>query len=519
MKIVHDTTIVTPVSDTPRTLHRHSLVFDDGRVVEMGPAAEFRERVDSGRFDEVIAGQRHVVIPGLVNTHHHLYQSLTRCLPEAQNERLFNWLIKLYPYWRHLDYEAVNVAAQVSIAELLLHGCTTTSDHFYMLPPGSDVRMEAVLDAADQLGIRLHLCRGSMTLGASRGGLPPDDCVEAGQDVLADCRRVLERYHDATDYALRRIDLAPCSPFNCTREVLRDTAELARAHDNVLLHTHLAETLDEQQYCLDRYGCRPVQLVADLDFLGPDVYLAHCVHLNSEEIELLAETGTGVSHNPSSNLRLGSGIAPIRKLINAGLRVGLGVDGSSSNDGGNLLGEARQALFGARALQALEKGTEARRHEGTKERDEGTEASGPAKDEQTETREQTERNERTRDEPWASASAAHPTTNDADPLMPVADAFKLATIGGASCLNRPVLGHLNPGAAADFAMFRKDDIALAGAIEQDPLAALVLCAAPRADRVYVAGREVVRDGHIVALDERKLAERMNEIVGARFCSA
>ena len=478
MKIVHDTTIITPVGDTPRTLHRHSLVFDDGRVVELGPAAELRERVDSGRFDEVIAGQRHVVIPGLVNTHHHLYQSLTRCLPEAQNERLFNWLIKLYPYWRHLDYEAVKIAAQVSIAELLLYGCTTTSDHFYMLPPGTDVKMEAVFDAADQLGIRLHLCRGSMTLGESRGGLPPDDCVEAEQEVLADCRRVLERYHDATDYALRRIDLAPCSPFNCTREVLRDTAELARAHDHVLLHTHLAETLDEQDYCLDHYGCRPVQLLADLDFLGPDVYLAHCVHLNQEEIELLAETGTGVSHNPSSNMRLGSGVAAIRRLLDAGVRVGLGVDGSSSNDGSNLLSEARQALFGARVLQALQNATKRRS-------DEATEGGDREK---------------------------------ADPLMPVADAFKLATIGGASCLNRPVLGHLNPGATADFAMFRRDDIALAGAIEQDPLAALVLCAAPRADRVYVAGCEVVRDGHIVALDEHKLAERLNEIVAARFRS-
>ncbi len=506
MQIVHDATVITPDGNAVRTLAGHSLVFDAERVIELGPAAQFQPRVDSGEFTEVIAGRRYVVIPGLVNTHHHLYQSLTRCVPRVQNARLFDWLVGLYPYWRHLDYEAVNIAAKVSIAELLLHGCTTTSDHFYMVPRGSDMRMEAVLDAAEELGIRIHLCRGSMTLGQSGGGLPPDDCVEDDEDVLADCRRMLEKHHDATDYALRRIDLAPCSPFNCTRELLRDTVHLARAHENVLLHTHLAETLDEECFCLERYGCRPVQFLANLDFLGPDVYLAHCVHLNDAEIGLLASTGTGVSHNPSSNMRLGSGIAPIRRLLDAGVRVGLGVDGSSSNDGGNLLGEARQALLGARVLQAWEEGTETRRHEGTRGR--AGEAKRPGKQGQS-----------ANEEPRASARAAHQTVTDANPLMPVTDAFKLATLGGAACLNRPVLGHLNPGAAADFALFRTDDVALAGALAHDPLAALVLCAAPRADRVYVAGREVVHDSRIVALDEARLAERMNEIVAARFRSA
>jgi len=471
VKIVHNTTVITPSGHALRTLHNHSLVFDDCRVVALGPAADFQPRVAAGEFDEVIAGQRHLVIPGLVNTHHHLYQSLTRCLPTALNERLFDWLLKLYDRWRHLDYEAVNVAAKVSIAELLLHGCTTTSDHFYMFPRGGDVKMEAVLDAAEQLGIRLHLCRGAMTLGQSRGGLPPDDCVEDDQAVLADCQRVLDAYHDTSDYALRRIDLAPCSPFNCTRELLRDTVVLARERDGVLLHTHLAETLDEERYCLEHYGCRPVQFLADLDFLGPDVYLAHCIHVNDDEIGLLAKTNTGVSHNPTSNLRLGSGIAPIRKLLAAGVRVGLGVDGSSSNDGGNLLGEARQALLVARTPGAMPKPAEGGRGH----------ASG-----------------------------------DAGQLFPVADAFRLATVGGAACLNRPVLGHLNPGAAADFAMFRVDDIALAGAFAQDPLAARILCAAPRADRVYIAGRQVVHDGRITAFDEGKLAEQLNELVAARF---
>ena len=495
MKIVHKTTIITPSGDALRTLHNHSLVFDDCRVVELGPATDFQPRIAAGEFDQVIAGERYLVIPGLVNTHHHLYQSLTRCLPAAQNERLFDWLLKLYDRWRHLDYEAVNVAAKVSIAELLLHGCTTTSDHFYMFPRGGDVKIEAVLDAAEEFGIRLHLCRGAMTLGQSRGGLPPDDCVEDDQDVLADCQRVLDAYHDTSDYALRRIDLAPCSPFNCTRELLRDTVVLARERDGVLLHTHLAETLDEERYCLERYNCRPLQFLADLNFLGPDVYLAHCVHLNDDEIGLLAKTSTGVSHNPSSNLRLGSGIAPIRKLLAAGVRVGLGVDGSSSNDGGNLLGEAKQALLAARTPAAVPKSAEGRVPcPSPLKAGAGMPGTMPKS---------------------AGGGSGH-ASGDAGQLFPVADAFKLATVGGAACLNRPVLGHLNPGAAADFAMFRADDIALAGAIAQDPLAALILCAAPRADRVYIAGREVVRDGCITALDENSLAEQLNELVAARF---
>ncbi len=474
MKLIHNTTIITPDGDGVATLRGHSLAFDQTRVVARGPAEQFTPRIDAGEFDEVIDGRRHLVIPGLVNTHHHLYQSLTRCLPAVQDEHLFDWLLGLYQRWRHLDYAAVNVGAKISIAELLLHGCTTTSDHNYMVPRDSDVKMEAVLDAAEELGIRIHLCRGSMTLGRSRGGLPPDDCVEDDAAVLADCQRMLDTYHDASDYALRRIDLAPCSPFNCTRELLRDTVILARQRGGVLLHTHLAETLDEQRYCLERYGCRPVRFLEDLEFLGPDVYLAHCVWLSDEEIELFARSQTGVSHNPTSNMRLGSGIAPVEKMLAAGVRVGLGVDGSSSNDGGNLLGEIKQALLSARVRGMV----------------------GPP--------------ERVQEEPIA------PPVGDGGPLLPVAAAFRIATVGGAACLNRPVLGHLNRGAAADIAMFRADDLALAGAVAQDPLAALVLCAPPRADRVFVAGREVVRDGRLVSCDQTALAERMNDLVAARF---
>ena len=482
--IIHDGTIISPVGSAVQALRHHSLVFEQGRVTELAPAPDFERRVSEGAFREIVRADRYLVMPGLVNSHHHLYQSLTRCVPAAQNERLFNWLLKLYERWRHVDYRAVNLASKVSIAELLLHGCTTTSDHFYMFPRGSDVRLEAVLDAAAELGLRIHLCRGSMSLGQSGGGLPPDDCVERDADVLADCGRVIDAYHDPRPYALRRIDLAPCSPFNVTRELLRDTRVMARER-GVLLHTHLAETLDEERYCLDKFGCRPAQYLADLDWLGPDVYLAHCVCLNHAEIRLLAQTQTAVTLCPASNMRLGSGVPPIDRMIAEGVRLGLGVDGSSSNDAGNLLAEAKRALLIARVQQ--KRATERRSDEAT-ERDGAVEL--PVG----------------RDDPNGS-------------LLPVAEAFKLATIGGAACLHREELGHLNPGAAADFAMFRADDIALAGAVVQDPAAALILCDAPRAERVYVAGREVVRDGRIVALDQTALGAEFNDLVAARFAEA
>lgn len=494
--IIHDTTVMATAADPVAVRQAHSLVFDGGRITELAPAADFAARIAAGEFAEVIRGDRCLVVPGLVNTHHHLYQSLTRCLPATQDARLFDWLLGLYERWRHLDHHAVKLAAKISIAELLLHGCTTTSDHFYMLPPASDVRLEAVLEAAADLGIRLHLCRGSMTLGHSAGGLPPDDCVERDADVLADCQRVIDAYHDPRPYSMRRIDLAPCSPFNVTRELLRDTRTLARER-GVLLHTHLAETLEEEAYCLDRFGSRPVRYLADLDWLGPDVYLAHCVHVNDDEIALLARTRTGVSHNPTSNMRLGSGIAPLARLLAAGVPVGLGVDGSSSNDGGNLLAAAKLALLSARVLPTLKHATP------------GNVAAGLRTGRETPMTPQTT---------GESPPTTHPAPRSA-PLMPVAAAFHLATLGGAACLHRNELGHLNPGAAADFAMFRSDDIALAGAVPHDPLAALVLCDAPRADRVFVAGREVVRDGRLIGTDESALSAEFNALVAARFTAA
>jgi len=448
--LIHNTTIITCVDGEPQVLSDHDILIDGPVITAVRPTGV----IEPGKADETIEADRYLVIPGLVNTHHHLYQTLTRGLKAVQDVSLFTWLTELYKRWQHVDYHAVKTAAKVSIAEMLLSGCTTTSDHFYLFPEGSDVRLEAVLEAAEELGMRIHACRGSMTVGQSMGGLPPDNCTERDDSVLEDCRRAVEQFHDAGEHSMRRIDLAPCSPFNVSPELFRDTRELARSL-GVLLHTHAAETKDEEKYCLDRFGVRPIAYLHEHGWLGPDVYLAHCVHLSDDEIKLIAQTQTGVSYCPCSNMRLASGIPPIQQLIEQGAKVGIGVDGSSSNDGGNVLAEARQALL----LQRL---------------------------------------------------------NGSAQQFKVADAFKLATIGGASCLNRPTLGHIAPGASADLALYRRDDIAFAGAVEQDPLAALILCHAPRADKVIVNGKIIVNDSRLVHVDETELAAELNQIVRAKF---
>jgi cytosine/adenosine deaminase-related metal-dependent hydrolase len=426
----------------------HALAIQSGRA----------PRTDTAPSDDlaIIDGRDCLVIPGLINTHHHLFQSLTRCAPHVQNACLFDWLVGLYPRWQHLTYDALRQAAMVSIAELLLNGCTTTSDHMYLFPPVGDVAAEAVLEAAEVLGIRIHFCRGSMTLGRSAGGLPPDECVETDERALADSVRVIDRFHDPSPLAMRQINLAPCAPFNITPELLDQTRDLA-AERGVLLHTHIAETRDEERYCLERFGVRPVEYLRQHRWLGPNVYLAHCVHLNDAEIRLLAETSTGVAHCPCSNMRLGSGIAPVRKMLDAGIRVGLAVDGGSSNDAGNLLAEARQALL----LQRV-----------------------------------------------ANGAAA----------MSPADAFRLATIGGAAVLGRPKLGRIEPGFAADLVFYDVNDVALAGAVAQDPLGALILCHPPRPRQVIITGQTVAQDGHLVRSDEARLTADFNQVVGRQFTS-
>jgi len=451
---VENATVITCRGDEPELLADHSLVFEGGVITELGPAGEIEAALRDEPNVERINGRHHLVVPGLVNTHHHLYQSLTRCFPGAQDAGLFDWLAALYTRWRRVTHESVKLAAQVSIAELLLSGCSTTSDHFYMFPQGSDARLESVLEAAADLGIRIHACRGSMSLGQSRGGMPPDDCTQTETDILQDCERVVNAYHDPDPLAMRRIDLAPCSPFSVSPELLKDTARYARSR-KLLLHTHAAETLDEEEYCRSQFGMRPIQYLLEHGWLRSDVYLAHCVQLNEQDIADLASTHTGIVHCPCSNMRLGSGIAPVAKLLNSGAKVSVAVDGSSSNDGSQLLAEARQALM----LQRVTAGAGAFR---------------------------------------------------------AADAFKLVTTGAAAVLNRDVLGKLQPGFAADLAMFRTDDIALAGAVAQDPLAALVLCHAGRADRVIVNGKTVVHNGQLANHDERKLAADLNQVVRQAF---
>ncbi|MCB9851182.1 MAG: 8-oxoguanine deaminase [Phycisphaerales bacterium] len=451
---IHNTTVITCRDDAPVVLDDHSIVFDGPAITHVGPSSEIETALRNVPNVERIDGRNHLVMPGMVNTHHHLYQTLTRGLACVQDAELFDWLTALYTRWRHIDHHAVKLAAQVSIAELLLSGCTTTSDHFYIFPQGTDARIESVLEAADALGMRIHACRGSMSVGESGGGLPPDDCVQEEGDILRDCERAIDTWHDADPLAMRRIDLAPCSPFSISPELLRETATFARER-GVLLHTHAAETKDEEVYCLEKFGMRPIPYLQACGWLGSDVYLAHCVHLDDADLAALVETQTGVAHCPCSNMRLGSGTPRVVEMLRRGGKVGLGVDGSSSNDGGNMLGEARQALL----LQRVEGGASA---------------------------------------------------------MAVADAFRIATVGGARVLNRDRLGKVATGFAADLVMYARDTIELAGAIAQDPLGALMLCNVGRPDRVIVNGRTVVQNARLVNVDERKLAADLNQLVAERF---
>lgn len=449
---IRDTTVVSMIAGAAEVMPHHDVVFEDNTITAVRPTSTVHADPNLLEID----GSAYVTIPGLINTHHHLYQTLTRGLKAVQNAPLFTWLTELYQRWERVDYEAVRVAAKVSIAELLLSGCCTTSDHFYLFPRNSDVRLEAVIEAAEELGIRIHACRGSMTVGKSKGGLPPDTCTEDEDKVLADCRRAVESFHDPSPDAMCKIDLAPCAPFNVSEELFGETASLARSL-GVLLHTHAAETHDEQRYCQQRFGRRPIEYLADRGWLGSDVYLAHCVCLNEDDIQLLADTQTAVAHCPCSNMRLASGTPPISKLLrHGGIRVGLGVDGSSSNDGGHLLAEARQALL----LQRVGAGAEA---------------------------------------------------------LGVSEAFALATTGGAACLRRDRLGCIAKGYCADLALYNSNDIALAGAIQQDPLGALMLCHVPRAEIVIVDGQRVVEGGRLVRVDQDQLAQDLNDVVKERFC--
>jgi 8-oxoguanine deaminase len=444
--------------DDARTEFRDaSILIRDRRIEAIGPAVDLAARAHEA--DEVIDASGHLVVPGLVNTHHHMYQSLTRAIPAVQNAELFSWLGGLYPIWAGLTPEMVRVSTQLAMAELLLSGCTTSSDHLYIYPNG--VRLDDSIEAAREIGMRFVATRGSMSVGRSQGGLPPDRVVEREDAILADTQRLIERYHDASHGAMTRVAVAPCSPFSVSRDLMRESALLARSFKGmgVRLHTHLAENDHDIAYSREKFGCTPAEYAQDLGWLGHDVWHAHCVKLDPAGIALFAKTKTGVAHCPCSNMRLASGIAPVRRMLDAGVPVGLGVDGSASNDGAQMLNEARQALLLARVGRSLEPfGCD----------------HGPAE-------------------------------------MTARDALAIATRGGAEVLGRADIGHLAPGMCADLALFDLDTVAFAGGAVHDPVASLLLCASPQAAYTVVDGRVVVREGRLTTLETGPLVERHNRL--------
>ncbi len=423
-------------------------VFVRDNVIEaVGPTSEL-----PATADDVIDARDQIVIPGLVNTHHHMFQTLTRAM--AQDNELFGWLRRLYPLWANLTPAMVKVSTQTAMAELLLSGCTTSSDHLYVYPNG--VTLEDSIEGAHEIGMRFHAARGSMSVGESKGGLPPDRLVEDEAVILKETQRLIERWHDPARFSMRRIVVAPCSPFSVSRELMRDSALLARSFGEahgVSLHTHLAENDFDVAYTREKFGCTPAEYVEQVGWVGPDVWCAHCVKLDAHGIALFARTGTGVAHCACSNMRLASGIAPVRAMRDAGVRVGLGVDGAASNDAGHMLGEVRMAVL----LQRVAHGP----------------AQGPS-------------------------------------AMGAREMLEIATLGGAKVLGRDDIGALAVGMAADIVTVPLDSVATAGALH-DPLAALVFCQIPRIAHAVVNGRVVVRDGELTTLELPKLVERHNAL--------
>lgn len=433
-------TLLTMDADR-RELRDAAILMRDGVIV----AVDTTDNLRDAPADETLILDQHIVLPGLVNTHHHMSQSLTRVI--AQQHELFGWLTSLYPIWMNLTGAMVHTSAQLAMAELILSGCTSSSDHLYLYP--NDVRLEDTLRAAQEIGMRFHPTRGAMSLGESSGGLPPDALVEADeQAILKDMRYLIETYHDAGRYSMLRIGVAPCAPFTVSQDLMRESAALARSY-NVRLHTHLAENISDIEYSLAHFNMRPGDYAEDIGWVGDDVWHAHCVQLNHEEIGLFARTGTGVCHCPGSNMRLASGIAPIRQMRDAGVKVGLGVDGSASNDSGHLLNEARMALL----LQRIN---------GTPD---------PAR-------------------------------------MSAREALEIATLGGAAVLGRDDIGSIAPEMAADLIAYRIDSLAFAGA-QHDLIAALVFCQSLNVDLSIINGQIVVQDGHLLTLDLPVIIERHN----------
>ena len=466
--LVRHARCVATLDDAGTELADASILVRGHRIEAIGPAHALPTEADT-----IIDARAHLVVPGLVNTHHHMFQSLTRAVPGVQDAELFTWLKGLYPLWARLTPEMARVATQVAMAELLLSGCTTSSDHLYLYPNG--VRLDDSIEAAQAIGMRFVAARGSMSVGESGGGLPPDTLVEREDAILADSQRLIERWHDPSHGAMVQVALAPCSPFSVSPALMRASAALARAYAprfgarGVRLHTHLAENDHDVAYSRATFGRTPAQYAQDLGWLGDDVWHAHCVRLDEEGIGLFAASRTGVAHCPCSNMRLASGIAPVRRLLDAGVPVGLGVDGSASNDGAHLVAEARQALLLARVGRAMQ--------------------------------------------PPEQRGGRTFFGCDLGPAeLTARDALRLATRGGAEVLGRAAdIGQLAPGMCADLALFRLDTLAMAGGAVHDPVAALLLCAPPPADHVVVNGRVVVSGGQLATLDLPPLLERHNRL--------
>lgn len=462
--LVKNATVLVTMDDNRREIPDGGLFVRDNVIESVGPSADLPSDAD-----KVIDLRNHVLLPGLVNTHHHMYQTLTRVI--AQNDQLFDWLKTLYPIWARTTDEGIYISTLTALAELALSGCTTSSDHLYIFP--NDCTLDSQIRAGQEIGMRLHAARGSMSLGESQGGLPPDSVTEDEQAILKDSQRLIEQYHDHERHAMTRIVLAPCSPFSVTPQLMRESADLARQY-NVRLHTHLAETIEEEVFCIDTFGYRPVEYVESLGWTGEDVWHAHCIHLSHSEVGLFSRTKTGATHCPGSNMRLGSGIAPIREMLLHGVNVGLGVDGSASNDSSHLLGEARLAML----IQRI----------------------NPIANNQA----LLDRAVNTR-----AGDRLPPLPGNATSLT-ARQSLELATRGGAAVLGRDDIGSLAPGMSADFIAFNTSGIHFAGA-QDDLVSALLFCHPQNVDLSVVNGRIIVQEGQITTINMGSVVERHNQI--------
>ena len=454
---------ILTMDDRHTEIPNGGLFIRDGFIEQIGQTESLRSEAD-----EVLDLKGHVLLPGLVNTHHHFYQTLTRAVPAAQAANLFNWLKTLYPIWARINPEDIFISTSTALAELALSGCTTASDHLYLYPNGS--KLDDEIAAASEIGLRLHASRGSMSLGEADGGLPPDSVVDDEDSILKDSQRLIQKYHDAKPGSMVQIVLAPCSPFSVTGELMKQSAKLAREY-GVHLHTHLAETEDEEQFCLEKFGHRPVGYMQEVDWVGDDVWFAHAVWVNDEEIKVFAKHNCGVAHCPTSNMRLASGIAPIKEYRAAGVNVGLGVDGSASNDGSHLLAEVRNAMLLSRVKEGIT----------------GFSAS-PS--------------------PSPSGRGGPEGSGEGErKLMTAREALYLGTRGGAAVLGRKDIGSLEVGKCADFFAVKLDKLGFAGM--HDPVSAIVFGQPVNADYTVVGGKFIVKEGQLVTVDEHKLIERHN----------